>query len=103
MPPGSLLVSQAFFDVLDAQSELAADREAEAYAFESLSSADARYTAGMAVVTDKLQAQTAYSGAKVKTITAEGTLQQNLGKLNIAIGQGASQAIGLDSSAAIAP
>jgi outer membrane protein len=94
----TLNASQAFYDVLDAEAELAADNEAENLALETVASATARYASGIAALTDKLQAETAYSQAKVKRIAASGDLRDALGSLSILIGLEATADLHIDRS-----
>lgn len=95
--------SQAFFNVLDGEAALRADREAEVYAGQSLESARQRQAAGAAALTDVLQAKTAYSAARVKRITAEGQLRDSLGALRVALGQDANANIDIDGTEAPIP
>jgi outer membrane protein len=94
----ALEASRAYYDVLDAEAAVEADKETENYAHQSASSAKVRYKAGIAALTDDLQATTAYSFAQIKRIAAEGALRVALGALCVAIGEGADNRIVVDRS-----
>lgn len=94
----ALSASQAFYDVIAAEAQVAANQQAEAYALESLTAATERYRSGLAAVTDRLQAQTEYSAAKIKTISAEGDLRNASGALCVTIGADVTSTLTLDTS-----
>lgn len=78
--------AQAYFDTLTALATLDAKREAEKAARESFMSADAKHKAGIGGLTDKLQASTAYSQAKLERVVAEGDLKNAKGSLALTMG-----------------
>lgn len=78
--------AQAYFDTITASATLTAYEESEKYAKESLAAAAAKFTAGVALLTDKLQAQTAYAQAKLDRTKAEGELKNAYGSLASSMG-----------------
>jgi outer membrane protein len=78
--------AQEYYDVLSAQSALEASIEAENSAKESWLAADAKYSAGVGTLADKLQAQTTYAQASLNRVKAHGELENARGVLSIAIG-----------------
>lgn len=78
--------AQAYFDTLTALSSLDAKLEAEKAARESYLATDAKHKAGVGGLSDKLQASTAYSQAKLERVVAEGELKNAKGSLAIAMG-----------------
>lgn len=81
-----------------AQSDLAAldaAREAERFNQESFKAAEAKYKAGISTPADKLQAETAYAQAVLNRVSAEGTLNNDLGALAAIMGLNANMPIRL--------
>ena len=78
--------AQAYFDTLTAISTLDAYREAEKAAKESFMAASAKYKAGVGTLSDQLQAQTAYSKARLDTVKADGELKNAQGTLAATMG-----------------
>ncbi|MBK1679250.1 TolC family protein [Rhodocyclus tenuis] len=87
-----LAAVQAFYQVHANTAALAATRESERAAGESLRAAEARYRVGTGTPADRLQAQTAYSQATLARISAEGSLQTAYGTLANVIGRDAQRA-----------
>lgn len=77
---------QAYYQLQATQAAREAATEAERAAQESVNAADARYRAGAATPADKLQAQTAWSQAKLNRIKAEGDLVGAQGGLASVVG-----------------
>lgn len=86
-----LAAVQAFYQVHANTAALAAARESERAAGESLRAAEARYRVGTGTPADRLQAQTAYSQATLARISAEGALQTAYGALANVIGRDAQR------------
>jgi len=78
--------AQAYFDHLSTQAMLGAFEESEKVARESLSAATAKFKAGVGLLTDQLQAQTAYAQARLERTKAEGDLNNAHGTLASAMG-----------------
>lgn len=78
--------AQAYFDILTAVSTLEAARQAENAAKESYMAAAAKYKAGVGGLADQLQAQTAYSKAKLDTVKADNEVKNAQGTLATAMG-----------------
>ncbi len=78
--------AQAYFDSVTATATLAAFEESEKYAKESLAAASAKFAAGVGLLTDKLQAQTAYAQARLERTKADGDLKNAYGTLAAAMG-----------------
>lgn len=76
-----ITAAQAYFETVSATATLSAFEESERYAKESLAAASAKFTAGVGLLTDKLQAQTAYAQAKLERTKAEGELKNTYGML----------------------
>ncbi|EMD2324471.1 TPA: TolC family protein, partial [Pseudomonas aeruginosa] len=68
------LAAQAYYDALAAQRSLAASRQVAELAAQNLEAADAKYRAGAAALSDRLQAQTALSQASLAQVRDEGAL-----------------------------
>jgi outer membrane protein len=81
-----LSAAQAYYDTVDAEASLQSARRAEEVAKDTLNVAEARYSGGTGVLTDKLQAQTAYLQSEAKRITAEGDFASARGSLAVAMG-----------------
>lgn len=78
--------AQAYFDTLTAMASLDAKLEAENAARESYLATEAKYKAGVGGLSDKLQASTAHSQAKLERVVAEGELKNAKGSLAVAMG-----------------
>lgn len=78
--------AQSYFDALTAQATLQAYNDAEQLAKESLAAASAKFEAGVGLLTDQLQAQTAYSQARLDRTKAEGELRNAYGSLATVMG-----------------
>lgn len=78
--------AQSYFDTLTALASLDAKLEAEKAARESYLATEAKYKAGVGGLSDKLQASTAYSQAKLERVVAEGALKNAKGGLAVAMG-----------------
>jgi outer membrane protein len=92
-----LTAVQSYYALLSARASVDALQVAEASAKESLAAAEARYQAGVATPTDKLQAQTALSQARLNLITAQGITRTAQGTLANIMGFDASQSFTLVS------
>ena len=88
---------QSYYALLSARANVDALKVAEASAKESLAAAEARYQAGVATPSDKLQAQTALSQARLNLITAQGATRTAEGTLANIMGFDASQPFSLVS------
>ena len=86
-----LTAVQSYYSLLSARASVRASKVAEDAARESLDAALARYHAGTATPSDKLQAQTALAQATLNLITAEGTERSAQGTLANIMGYDASQ------------
>lgn len=78
--------AQAYFDNLSTQAMLTAYEQSEKVARESLSAATAKFKAGVGLLTDQLQAQTAYAQARLDRTKAEGDVKNAHGVLASAMG-----------------
>lgn len=78
--------AQAYYDHLASQATLTAYEDAEGLAKESLAAASAKFKAGVGLLTDQLQAQTAYAQSRLDRIKAEGELKNAHGTLSAAMG-----------------
>lgn len=78
--------AQAYFDHLSTQAMLGAFEESEKVAKESLAAATAKFKAGVGLLTDQLQAQTAYAQARLERTKAEGDVNNAHGTLASAMG-----------------
>ncbi|MBI1175092.1 MAG: TolC family protein [Sideroxydans sp.] len=92
-----LTAVQSYYGLLSARASVASLEVAEQSARESLAAAEARYLAGVATPTDKLQAQTALAQATLNLITAQGTERTAQGTLANIMGFDASQPFTLAS------
>ena len=90
-----LAVVQAYYQYFAAQAQLDALREAEKSAQLSLDAANARYQAGANTKADVLQAQTAYSQARLSSLRGEGNVRIAQGVLTNAMGLVADQPLAL--------
>ncbi|AZD67032.1 outer membrane protein [Pseudomonas chlororaphis] len=80
------LAAQAYYDALCAQRSLVASSQVAELAAQNLKAADAKYQAGAAALSDRLQAQTALSQARLKQIRDEGSLRQAVGLIALRMG-----------------
>lgn len=78
--------AQAYFENLSAQALLTAYEDSEIVAKESLASATAKFKAGVGLLTDQLQAQTAYAQARLDRTKSEGEVKNAHGSLALAMG-----------------
>lgn len=85
----------AYYQWLAADAALAASREAETAAAETLRAAGVRQRVGVATREDLLQAQTALSQARLATLEHEGEQQLARGQLAIVLGLPATTALDL--------
>lgn len=94
-----LAVVQAYYQYFAAQAQVDALHEAESSAKSSFDAANARYQAGTNTRADVLQAQTAYSQARLATLRGEGDLRIAQGALANAMGWDADHALNLSGPA----
>ncbi|QJI30067.1 TolC family protein [Pseudomonas sp. ADAK18] len=78
--------AQAYYDALSAQRSLAASVQIAELAARNLEAADAKYKAGAAALSDRLQAQTAFSQANLRQIRDRGALRNALGVIALRMG-----------------
>lgn len=78
--------AQAYYDALSAQRSLAASVQITELAARNLEAADAKYKAGAAALSDRLQAQTAFSQANLRQIRDRGALHNALGVIALRMG-----------------
>lgn len=78
--------AQAYYDALSAQRSLAASVQIAELAARNLEAADAKYHAGAAALSDRLQAQTAFSQANLRQIRDRGELHSALGNIALRMG-----------------
>ena len=81
-----LAVEQAYFNYNSAKAVRDADAETVREDSANLAAADARHTAGVATISDVLQARTTLSQADLTIETDEGTVQTTRGALAVAMG-----------------
>jgi len=81
-----LAVEQAYFSYNSAKAVRDADAETVREDSANLAAANARHTAGVATISDVLQAQTTLSQAQLTIETDEGTVQTTRGALAVAMG-----------------
>lgn len=75
-----------YYEALSAQRSLAASRQVARLAAQNLEAADAKYKAGAAALSDRLQAQTVLSQARLTQVRDEGALDNALGVIAIQMG-----------------
>lgn len=80
------LAAQAYYNALAAQRSLVASRQVAVLAAQNLEAADAKFKAGAAALSDRLQAQTAFSQASLKQVQDEGLLRNALGAIALRMG-----------------
>lgn len=78
--------AQAYYDALSSQRSLAASVQITELAARNLEEADAKYKAGAAALSDRLQAQTAFSQANLRQIRDRGALHNALGVIALRMG-----------------
>ncbi|WP_248732136.1 TolC family protein [Pseudomonas sp. MWU13-2517] len=78
--------AQAYYDALSAQRSLAASVQITELAARNLEAADAKYKSGAAALSDRLQAQTAFSQANLRQIRDHGALHNALGVIALRMG-----------------
>ncbi|EIK69680.1 outer membrane efflux protein [Pseudomonas synxantha BG33R] len=78
--------AQDYYGALAAERTLAASDQIAEVAAQNLEAADAKYKAGAAALSDRLQAQTAFSQAYLRQIRDRGTLRNALGNIALRIG-----------------
>jgi TolC family type I secretion outer membrane protein len=98
-----LAAVQAYYQYFAALAQLDALAEAEKSAQQSLQAANARYQAGVITRADVLQAQTAYSQARLSGLRGAGTVRIALGVLTNSMGLAADQPVSLAAVADQAP
>ncbi len=81
-----MTAAQSYFDNQSAQATLTAYEDSEKVTAESLAAATAKFKAGVGLLTDKLQAQTAHAQARFDRTKAEGELKNAHGNLASAMG-----------------
>jgi outer membrane protein len=86
---------QAYYEVVAAESALAARREAENASARSLEVAKGRFEVGVATRADFLQTETAYGQAVLDRVQAEGGLAAARGQLAILVGEPADRMLAL--------
>jgi outer membrane protein len=89
--------AQAYYDALSAQDALAAAEQVKRMADDNFQAADAKYKAGAAALSDRLQAQTAASQASLRQVRAQGSLDNALGVLALRMGLPAERKLKLSS------
>lgn len=78
--------AQAYYNALAARRSLVAARQVAQLAAQNLEAADAKYKAGAAALSDRLQAQTAFSQASLNQVRSEGALRNALGVIAVRMG-----------------
>lgn len=87
--------AQFYYEALAAQRSLNITRQVAALAAENVNVANAKYEAGVAALSDRLQAQTAYSQASLDEVRAEGALRSIKGVIALEMGLPAQTALDL--------
>nr|WP_256348930.1 TolC family protein [Pseudomonas sp. PDM24] len=80
------LAAELYYDALAAQRSEVAASQVTALAAENLKAASAKFEAGAAAQSDRLQAQTAYSQASLAEIRAKGALHNSKGVIALRMG-----------------
>lgn len=93
-----LRATQAYFDALAARGVYEAMLEIEKLARDSLRVADALVKGGVASLTDKLQASTAYAQSRLDRVSAEAEYRNALGNIAIALGLPATTELKLQAA-----
>lgn len=78
--------AQLYYEALAAQRSLHITRQVAELAAQNLNVANARFEAGVAALSDRLQAQTAHSQARLNEIRAEGALRSIKGVIALHMG-----------------
>lgn len=81
-----VVASQAYYSVLAAQRTLTAALQVERLAAQNFEAADAKFKAGAAALSDRLQAQTALSQARLRVTRDEGAFIHSSGVLALRMG-----------------
>ena len=81
-----LLAAQLYYDTLAAQNSQVAAAQVAVLAAENLKAASAKYDAGAAALSDRLQAQAAYSQAALNEVRSNGTLVNAKGLIALRMG-----------------
>lgn len=81
-----VMAAQLYYDTLAAQGHQIATRKVTILAAENLKAADAKYAAGVAALSDRLQAQTAYSQARLNEVRSNGILRKAKGHIALRMG-----------------
>lgn len=92
------MTAQAYYDLGDAQASLAAARETESTAHDSLSDATAKHDGGVGALSDQLQAETTYRRAVLDRVSAEGDVSVATGTLATAMGLDANTPIRISAT-----
>nr|WP_224791467.1 TolC family protein [Pseudomonas fluorescens] len=81
-----VLAAQLYYDTLAAQRSQVAATQVATLAAENLKAASAKYQAGAAALSDRLQAQTAYSQASLSEVRSKGALRNVKGLIAMRMG-----------------
>lgn len=81
-----VVAADAFYDALAAQRSLAASVQVAQMAEQNLQAADAKFKAGAAALSDRLQAQTAFSKASLEQVRKAGALEDAIGVVALRMG-----------------
>lgn len=90
-----VLAAELYYDALAAQRNAVAASEVTALAAENLKAASAKFAAGAAARSDRLQAQTAYSQANLTEVRAKGALRTSTGMIALRMGLSPNAAVQL--------
>lgn len=90
-----LLAAKLYYDTLAAQDSQRAARQVSALAAENLKDASAKYEAGAAALSDRLQAQTAYTQARLSELRGLGVVRYAQGQIALRMGLPPDTPIGL--------
>ncbi|MCU1719165.1 TolC family protein [Pseudomonas sp. 5P_3.1_Bac2] len=92
-----LRAASAYYQALAAQRSVQASTQIAEMAGQNLEAADAKYKAGAAALSDRLQAQTAFSQASLQQVRDQGALTAALGVLALRMGLAAQTPLQLGS------
>ncbi|XHF35197.1 TolC family protein [Pseudomonas chlororaphis] len=81
-----LMAANLYYEALALQGRQIATTKITALAAENLKAAEAKYAAGVAALSDRLQAQTAYSQARLNEIRSSGALRNTQGLIALRMG-----------------
>lgn len=81
-----VLAAQLYYDTLAAQNSQVVSAQVAAMAAENLADASAKYAAGVAALSDRLQAQAAYSQAQLNEVRSRGALAKAKGLIALRMG-----------------